>query len=114
MVALVLRLLFVFYHCLYYIEIVLIATCFFFFLGTPFSLGMVRSAMWILAEVAPALLKLQAAGYQKITVTGHSLGAGVAAFLTYMLQDRLQNVEAVLYACPSCCDAVTADSLLTR
>jgi acetyl esterase/lipase len=75
--------------------------------------GMVRSALWLLREIGPTLVTLHNAGF-KITVTGHSLGAGVATFVVYMLQNRFPEIWGVLYGCPSCVDAQTADSLVHR
>jgi hypothetical protein len=75
--------------------------------------GMVRSAMYILREVGPALRRLHGEGY-RITITGHSLGGAVAALLTYLVQGTIPNVNCVTYGCPSCVDAATSDLLKRR
>lgn len=75
--------------------------------------GMVRSALYVLREVGPALRRLHAEGYQ-ITIVGHSLGGAVAALMTYMLQSAVPNVNCVTYGCPSCVDAATSDLLKER
>eukprot|EP00971_Amphidinium_carterae_P260566 5169661-Amphidinium_carterae.1 len=38
--------------------------------------GMVQSARWLINEVSPCLVQLNAEGYD-IVIVGHSLGAGV-------------------------------------
>lgn len=75
--------------------------------------GMVRSALYVLREVGPALRRLHAEGYQ-VTIVGHSLGGAVAALMTYMLQSAVPNVNCVTYGCPSCVDAATSDLLKER
>uniref|UniRef100_A0A7S3H6I2 sn-1-specific diacylglycerol lipase n=2 Tax=Spumella elongata TaxID=89044 RepID=A0A7S3H6I2_9STRA len=75
--------------------------------------GMVRSALYVLREVGPALRRLHAEGYQ-ITIVGHSLGGAVAALMTYMLQSAVPNVNCITYGCPSCVDAATSDLLKER
>lgn len=73
-------------------------------------LGMAVSALWLLTQIAPSLLSLHQAGYQ-VTLTGHSLGAGVAALLIEMLKPRIPTIRGVLFGCPNCVDKKTADSL---
>lgn len=75
--------------------------------------GMVRSAMYILREVGPAVRRLHSEGY-KLTVTGHSLGGAVAALVTFMLQSAIPSVSCITYGCPSCVDAATSDLLRKR
>jgi hypothetical protein len=75
--------------------------------------GMVRSAMYILREVGPAVRRLHSEGY-KLTVVGHSLGGAVAALVTFMLQSAIPTVSCVTYGCPSCVDAATSDLLRKR
>jgi hypothetical protein len=75
--------------------------------------GMVRSAMYILREVGPAVRRLHSEGY-KLTVTGHSLGGAVAALVTFMLQSAIPSVSCITYGCPSCVDAATSDLLRRR
>lgn len=75
--------------------------------------GMGRAALWLLGEMWHPLRQLHEAGYS-VTVTGHSLGAGVACCLMALLKDLMPAATAVVFACPSCMDAQTADSLKDR
>jgi len=72
--------------------------------------GMALSALWLLNQVGPSLLLLASQGYS-VVITGHSLGAGVAALLVDMIRDKLPTARAVVYGCPSCVDHETASLL---
>ena len=61
--------------------------------------GMMNSAKWLHEEVREPLTQLADAGY-RIVVTGHSLGAGVAAFVTLLLRRTLPHVTGIGYATP--------------
>ena len=52
--------------------------------------------------------------YNTLYIYIHSLGAGVAALLVYMLRDRVPGIRAVVFGCPACVDEVTADALKDR
>ena len=73
-------------------------------------IGMAVSALWLLTQIAPSLLALHQAGFSVI-LTGHSLGAGVAALVLAMLKPYIPTVRGVLFGCPHCVDKKTADSL---
>jgi hypothetical protein len=75
--------------------------------------GMVRSAMYVLREVGPALRRLHAEGYS-VTIVGHSLGGAVAALMVYLLQHCIPGISAVTFGCPSCMDGETSDALRSR
>ena len=51
---------------------------------------MLSAAFWLLAELQAPLQQLTAAGYE-LVLTGHSLGAGVAALLSLLLSSRLRQ-----------------------
>ena len=72
--------------------------------------GMAVSALWVLTQVAPSLITLYEQGYD-IILTGHSLGAGVAALVIEMLKIKIPNIRGVLFGCPNCVDMRTADRL---
>lgn len=82
--------------------------------------GMVRSALHVLAELGPALLRLVDSGCD-VRVVGHSLGAAVAALLTLLLRRGLaalgvaqpaRRVRGVAFSSPSCLSAALSDELL--
>jgi hypothetical protein len=82
--------------------------------------GMVRSALHVLAELGPALLRLVDSGCD-VRVVGHSLGAAVAALLTLLLRRGLAaigvaqpslRVRGVAFSSPSCLSAALSDELL--
>merc|ERR1712013_637878 len=41
---------------------------------------------------------LQQTNYRQVVVTGHSLGAGTAAILTFLLRAKLPNIRVICYA----------------
>jgi len=72
--------------------------------------GMLASAKWIRAKVLKSLAKISElkAGF-KLVVTGHSLGGGVAAILTWMLREEGDNSDrynafCVVYGAPPVVD----------
>eukprot|EP01026_Neomeris_dumetosa_P074099 TRINITY_DN7686_c2_g1_i1.p1 TRINITY_DN7686_c2_g1~~TRINITY_DN7686_c2_g1_i1.p1 ORF type:complete len:344 (+),score=37.69 TRINITY_DN7686_c2_g1_i1:421-1452(+) len=67
--------------------------------------GMGRAAQELMDRLYPTLAALQEAGFQ-ITITGHSLGAGVGSLMAFFLRDMkgLRDVKAYAYACPACTD----------
>lgn len=84
--------------------------------------GMLRSALHVLREVGPSLVRLHREGFQ-VTLVGHSLGGAVAALMTYLLKYggysdgsggeniSIPDVQGFTYGCPSCVDAETSDIL---
>jgi sn1-specific diacylglycerol lipase len=67
--------------------------------------GMCKAAAYVYGrlhfdEEDPSLLEhaLQQTNYKKIVVTGHSLGAGTAAILTFLLRAKYPNLQVVCYA----------------
>ena len=50
----------------------------------------------------------------QVVVTGHSLGGAVGVMLTHLLKDAVPDVRAVVYGCPACLDAQTADCMKDR
>ena len=71
--------------------------------------GMLRSAIWVWMKFFLSLLELKKKGYSFLMV-GHSLGAGIAVFLTAMLRDSiLPNLRCVAFAMPSCSDRAFAE-----
>lgn len=73
--------------------------------------GMVASARWLNEEVSPLLIRLYTDGY-RITVVGHSLGAGVGAFLTLMLRRHIGSIFCYGFGTPSCIDEKLQPALL--
>eukprot|EP00931_Biecheleriopsis_adriatica_P055619 TRINITY_DN32928_c0_g1_i1.p1 TRINITY_DN32928_c0_g1~~TRINITY_DN32928_c0_g1_i1.p1 ORF type:complete len:775 (-),score=171.19 TRINITY_DN32928_c0_g1_i1:301-2625(-) len=73
--------------------------------------GMVRSAQNLMEEVSPLLIRLYTEGY-KLTIVGHSLGAGVGAFLTLMLKPHISSVFCYGYGTPACVDERLQPALL--
>jgi hypothetical protein len=74
--------------------------------------GMLSAAYWLLAELQAPLQQLTAAGYE-LVLTGHSLGAGVAALLSLLLRSRLRQpaVRCFGFATPCC---ACGEALLSR
>ncbi|CAJ1407543.1 unnamed protein product [Effrenium voratum] len=73
--------------------------------------GIVQSARWMAEEVGPVLLDLHNAGY-RVTILGHSLGAGVGAFLTLMLRPQMPNLYCYGFGTPACVDEDLLPSFL--
>ncbi len=63
--------------------------------------GMARSAQGLLDLYGEKLKSLSREGY-RVTLMGHSLGAGTAAILASQLQGSLPFVQAYCFATPSC------------
>ena len=79
-------------------------------LGGAVHAGILRSAKWVVARVQPALrAQKEERPHYRIVVTGHSLGAGVAA-LTALLLDSALDAEAFVFACPSVADPAVSKS----
>eukprot|EP00930_Biecheleria_cincta_P059273 TRINITY_DN45020_c0_g1_i1.p1 TRINITY_DN45020_c0_g1~~TRINITY_DN45020_c0_g1_i1.p1 ORF type:complete len:801 (+),score=111.17 TRINITY_DN45020_c0_g1_i1:110-2404(+) len=84
--------------------------------------GMLASARALLVELRPSVVSLLRRGLQVVLV-GHSLGAGVASLMTWLLHfgmvgERLPDdvrtsasVYGVGYATPSCMDRSAADAM---
>ena len=73
--------------------------------------GILTAARWLAAEVGPPLRVALAARPEgtKLTVTGHSMGAGAAALLTQMLREASPatcHATCVAFSCPA---VVTAE-----
>jgi pimeloyl-ACP methyl ester carboxylesterase len=91
--------------------------------------GMARSALYVLAELGPALLRLLDSGCD-LRIVGHSLGGAVAALLTLLLrrgfvalhdqhegrhslyQHHRLRIRGLAYGPPSCLSAALSDELL--
>jgi pimeloyl-ACP methyl ester carboxylesterase len=91
--------------------------------------GMARSALYVLAELGPALVRLLDSGCD-LRIVGHSLGGAVAALLTVLLrrgfvalhdqhegrhspyQHHRLRIRGLAYAPPSCLSAALSDELL--
>ncbi|CAK9020540.1 unnamed protein product [Durusdinium trenchii] len=73
--------------------------------------GMIQSARWMEEQVGPALIRLYTSGF-RITILGHSLGAGVGAFLTLILRPQISNLYCYGFGTPACVDEQLMPSLL--
>ena len=73
--------------------------------------GMVEAARWMEEQVGPALIKLYTSGY-RVTILGHSLGAGVGAFLTLILRPHISNLCCYGFGTPACIDENLMPGLL--
>ncbi|CAE8631884.1 unnamed protein product [Polarella glacialis] len=73
--------------------------------------GMVHSAQWLMSEVSPLLVRLYTEGF-RVTVVGHSLGAGVGAFLTLFLRRQISSVFCYGFGTPACVDERLQPALL--
>ena len=67
--------------------------------------GMCKAAAYVYGRLFsdtddPELLDraLQQTNYRQVVVTGHSLGAGTAAILTFLLRAKLPNIRVICYA----------------
>lgn len=83
--------------------------------GTYACRGMARAAEWVFSKMGPLLADLHAEGY-RVVVTGHSLGASVAALVTVLLRQKLlvstpEELRTFGYSCPNCCCEVLASRL---
>lgn len=74
--------------------------------------GMVQSAQWLMQEMGSILIRLYTEGY-RVTVVGHSLGAGVGALLTLMLRPHISPIFCYGFGTPACVDEALLPSLLT-
>jgi len=68
--------------------------------------GILTAARWLLAEVGPPLRAALAARPEgtRLTITGHSMGAGAAALLTQMLREAspaTSHATCVAFSCPA-------------
>eukprot|EP00127_Corallochytrium_limacisporum_P000546 Clim_evm2s18 gene=Clim_evmTU2s18 len=72
--------------------------------------GIAMASMALYDRLALVLLAMEKAGL-KVTITGHSLGASVAAILTWMLRKGLgmKTVKAYCFACPPATDWTMAE-----
>eukprot|EP00435_Cladocopium_sp_Y103_P043807 s1569_g12.t1 len=73
--------------------------------------GMVEAARWMHEQVGPALIRLYTSGY-RITLLGHSLGAGVGALLTLILRPHISNLCCYGFGTPACVDENLMPQLL--
>eukprot|EP00930_Biecheleria_cincta_P004722 TRINITY_DN105652_c0_g1_i1.p1 TRINITY_DN105652_c0_g1~~TRINITY_DN105652_c0_g1_i1.p1 ORF type:complete len:809 (-),score=141.75 TRINITY_DN105652_c0_g1_i1:48-2399(-) len=73
--------------------------------------GMVCSARWLMEEVSPLLIRLHTEGY-RVTIVGHSLGAGVGAFLTLLLRPQIGSIVCYGFGTPACIDEQLQPALL--
>ncbi|KAJ1456090.1 hypothetical protein M885DRAFT_518562 [Pelagophyceae sp. CCMP2097] len=78
--------------------------------------GVLRAAFAILDDcgAGACIEKLREEGYS-LTVVGHSLGAGVAALITFLLNDRdaaSKRARCFAYACPAAVNEALAAALL--
>ncbi|CAE7255940.1 Dagla [Symbiodinium natans] len=74
--------------------------------------GMVQSAQWLMEEMGSILIQLYTEGY-RVTIVGHSLGAGVGALLTLMLRPHISTIFCYGFGTPACVDEALLPSLLT-
>ena len=63
--------------------------------------GILSATLWVHQEMKESLIKLHTAGY-RVVITGHSLGAGVAALLAFFLRRDIPTVHAFAFAPPAC------------
>ncbi|KAK9825408.1 hypothetical protein WJX81_002309 [Elliptochloris bilobata] len=63
--------------------------------------GMQRAALWLFERLS-SLLKVIAEAGCKVTLTGHSLGAGTAALLAMLLHAQGVECQAYVFAPPAC------------
>jgi sn1-specific diacylglycerol lipase len=76
------------------------------FQGATAHRGMKKAADWLLKE---GLVKLKRAmdgigSGARLTVTGHSLGAGSAAIVSILLREHFPKMRCVAFATPACLD----------
>ncbi|KDO16219.1 hypothetical protein SPRG_18244, partial [Saprolegnia parasitica CBS 223.65] len=78
--------------------------------AAPMHQGIAKAATWLYGQTLGALRALHEAGFDQLTICGHSLGGGVAALLATMLIDELPHATAIGFAVPACATRALADN----
>ncbi|EQC26975.1 hypothetical protein SDRG_15190 [Saprolegnia diclina VS20] len=77
--------------------------------AAPMHQGIATAAKWLYDQTVGALRALRDAGFDQLTISGHSLGGGVAALLATMVIDDLPYAKAIGFAVPACATRDIAD-----